>query len=358
MPYEKSFYCYLKNPPSNLVGVYFVFRNNPFNMIYPHEDNVDTLEELLTYKISISEAFIFWDNKETPIIEDKIELVELNAAVEYNKEKLINQYLMDNNLIQKDKYIKLGGSYNFDNEEGIYLPYTDNTYQGHIIEAVYFDEGERIVSPNTSLADLLKLSDRTKKIYLFTFKTQKHIEHITLPISSDPYTEMRNWKREHHFIDYPPLIKESYYQYEEDILKHTFETDTHIYHLSAPTGYYERLQKWKAQCYFKSGDERNSAQIRDKVDDDSKLYTNDPNNKIYSYHNSSFVYPQKDSNGIYYVGIGYQTLYIPFKSRNLIILGLDSNDDYVALYSPHWKDWEFYGYFDTTKPPPKPAGMP
>lgn len=39
---------------------------------------------------------------------------------------------------------------------------------------------------------------------------------------------MRNWKREHHFIDYRPLIKESDYQYEGDILKHTFETNTHI----------------------------------------------------------------------------------------------------------------------------------
>jgi len=56
---------YIKNPPKNLLGVYFKPRKNPFHIEYPYGDEY-TLDDLLKNEISISEAYIFWDVKQEP----------------------------------------------------------------------------------------------------------------------------------------------------------------------------------------------------------------------------------------------------------------------------------------------------
>ncbi|WP_284928456.1 hypothetical protein [Candidatus Phytoplasma sp. AldY-WA1] len=57
---------YLKDPPKNLLGVYFKPRKNPFYPEYHYGDYKYTLDDLLKNEISISEAYIFWDVKQEP----------------------------------------------------------------------------------------------------------------------------------------------------------------------------------------------------------------------------------------------------------------------------------------------------
>jgi len=63
---------YIKNPPKNLLGVYFKPRKNPFYIEYPYGDDKHTLDDLLEHKISISEAYIFWNVKQEPRFQNKI----------------------------------------------------------------------------------------------------------------------------------------------------------------------------------------------------------------------------------------------------------------------------------------------
>jgi hypothetical protein len=57
---------YLKDPPKNLLGVYFKPRKNPFHTGYPYGDYKYTLDDLLKQEIFIEEAYIFWDVKQEP----------------------------------------------------------------------------------------------------------------------------------------------------------------------------------------------------------------------------------------------------------------------------------------------------
>jgi len=57
---------YLKDPPKNLLGVYFKPRKNPFHTGYPYGDYKYTFDDLLKQEIFIEEAYIFWDVKQEP----------------------------------------------------------------------------------------------------------------------------------------------------------------------------------------------------------------------------------------------------------------------------------------------------
>ncbi|NWN45726.1 DUF2963 domain-containing protein [Candidatus Phytoplasma pruni] len=56
----KTMSWYFKSPPSNLIGAYFIPRQNPFNKEYPAADYQYTLEDMLKNKMSISEAHLFY----------------------------------------------------------------------------------------------------------------------------------------------------------------------------------------------------------------------------------------------------------------------------------------------------------
>jgi hypothetical protein len=57
---------YLKDPPKNLLGVYFKPRKNPFHTGYPYGDYKYTLDDLLKQEIFIEETYIFWETKQEP----------------------------------------------------------------------------------------------------------------------------------------------------------------------------------------------------------------------------------------------------------------------------------------------------
>ncbi|MFB0638523.1 hypothetical protein [Candidatus Phytoplasma solani] len=59
-----------------------------------------------------------------------------------------------------------------------------------------------IKSQSYTINDLLKLSNGAKNIYLFTFNTKKYIKTITLPDNIDPYTAIRDWKRVNNLYAY------------------------------------------------------------------------------------------------------------------------------------------------------------
>jgi hypothetical protein len=80
---------YLKDPPKNLLGVYFKPRKNPFQIEYHYGDYKYTLDDLLKQEIAISEAYIFWDIKRTIISYKDITNRELIKRVsEYNKRQM------------------------------------------------------------------------------------------------------------------------------------------------------------------------------------------------------------------------------------------------------------------------------
>ncbi|GLH61043.1 hypothetical protein [Paulownia witches'-broom phytoplasma] len=82
-------------------------------------------------------------------------------------------------------------------------PLPSDDWYGFKIEAVYFDDGIRLLPQLTyTIEDLLKLSNGAKNVYLFTFNTQKRIKSIELPDAIDPYQAIRTWKRDNNLFDY------------------------------------------------------------------------------------------------------------------------------------------------------------
>ncbi|MDC9032173.1 hypothetical protein [Columbia Basin potato purple top phytoplasma] len=279
----------LKEPPKSLLGVYFKPRINPFNERYPNEDNEYTLEELLKYETSIEETFVFWDFQEKPPQEEqsRINLVVSKIFTDQNKEEVINRYLIENNIIKEPKLIKLG-CYNATQHTGLVLPLPSETFHEIDIDAIYFDDGIRILPENPktqslkrklewtqelkkqdkkrlnevenesfktiikeiinqkekqiknlqqdiiksqfyTIEDLLKLSNGAKNIYLFHFNVQKRKKIIELPDSLEPYQTIRDWKRENNLYTYPPLIKEGEYKEEIKEAEISFEITSPSY---------------------------------------------------------------------------------------------------------------------------------
>ncbi|MBS2126594.1 hypothetical protein J8J04_02775 ['Fragaria x ananassa' phyllody phytoplasma] len=261
-PYNKQFFDpKLKNPHQGLLGLYFKHRTNPFNIKYPYDEDYEyTLEDLLKYEIAIEEVFVFWDvkqktNKDNP----NIQLIVSNIFIGQNKEEIINQYLINNNIIKEPKLIKLG-CYNATPNTGLVVPLPQEILNDVQIDAIYFDDGIRIMNESPkkqflkefiktlqkiqkrrkkllkeievdnlkqlineqikkyeeqistykqeiaqlpgNIEDLLKLSNGAKNIYLFVFETQKKPIHINLPDSLNPYEAIRDWKRDNDLYAY------------------------------------------------------------------------------------------------------------------------------------------------------------
>ncbi|MGE9276611.1 MAG: hypothetical protein ACQKHC_01805 [Candidatus Phytoplasma pruni] len=252
-PYGRNFfYNKLKNPPSGLLEVYFKHRPNPFNIQYPDdEDYKYTLEDLLKYEIAIEEAFIFWDAKQKPQeIQPQINLVVSNIFNDQNKEEVINHYLMENNIIEEPKLIKLG-CYNTTPNTGLVVPLPQENLNDIQIDAIYFDDGIRIIEPQQgNIQDLLKLSNGAKNIYLFIFNTIKRSIRINLPDSLNPYKDIRDWKRANNLYAYEgeynkesksgnnpitiiePAYKEINISYTINLLENIFETEDKIYRIT------------------------------------------------------------------------------------------------------------------------------
>ncbi|MDV3167940.1 MAG: hypothetical protein Q8781_01870 [Candidatus Phytoplasma stylosanthis] len=175
----------IKKPPKGLIGVYLTPRNNIFAEKYQSQNNLYTLEELLDKNIlSISEAFVFWDQSFNFSKEKtKIHLIEYNNLVldndYFSMEKLINNFLKINKIITEteDIFIKKN-CYNIAPKRGIIAPLPcfknidiniKKEIDGEIdFIYIYFDEGLRVIDHNNSnINDLLKLSNGAKKIYFF-----------------------------------------------------------------------------------------------------------------------------------------------------------------------------------------------
>ncbi|MDV3202780.1 MAG: hypothetical protein Q8901_02455, partial [Candidatus Phytoplasma stylosanthis] len=288
-PYDRDFFCFeLKDPPPGLLGVYLKPRNNPFCIQYPQGDKESTLPDLLKYEIAIEEAFVFWDaRQQPPAAEINPELIVIHQFADQSKEEAINDYLIENQIINKPILIKLG-CYNATPNTGLVVPLPEGKIEGMDIATIYFDEGIRLLpkNPTYSLADLLKLANGAKNIYLFAFHTQKRIKEIKLPDAADPYQAIRDWKRENNLYTFPPLVKE--YDYEEKkiendganieitfpiyikipipykikVVLHIFETDDCVYGLVCTNESFQKnifkqycnsFSNWLHQCPVKPG---------------------------------------------------------------------------------------------------------
>ncbi|WP_334347511.1 hypothetical protein [Candidatus Phytoplasma prunorum] len=194
---ETTFSVPLKaGSPPGLKAVFLQARPNWMNYQYPRSPYQLSLTDLLTYEFEIARAFVFWDGRESqpPLNAPQIHLINytdyLTNQEESAKPKAIKAYLTQqhSNYINRPMQI---GSYNGTANTGMILPLPANaTYEGKKIEAVYFDEGSRILPPNQNyaLTDLLKLANGAQNIYLFYSEPRiKIITHNIDSIDSIPY---------------------------------------------------------------------------------------------------------------------------------------------------------------------------
>jgi hypothetical protein len=342
---------HLKEPEPGLLHVYFKSRPNPFKAIYPATDNEYTLNDLLKYELSISDAYVFWDanikdDLNTTICHHKIEIYNHQNNDTYKKES-IQKDLFDNNITNNKIRVNLN-CYNLTSTAGLSALFNSNksNFYGYKIEAVYFDDGYRLEYPDISINNLIRLGNGAKTIYLYSFNVlSKKEENIVLPTSSEPYDSIQLWKIEK--IDFD-TTKESPFKWKVEAnnftLTQTVETENTIYHISCDSDYKERLERWKNQCYFKPGNVFDSAQIMSKVSDNGTFYS-DSNSTIYAYMYNTYIYPHK---GICYYY--FNTNYTNFPYYTIKISGDNTTEDLVA----RWRDWRFDGYFDTTPPPSQP----
>ncbi|XXP77326.1 MAG: hypothetical protein AB3N34_00030 [Lettuce witches'-broom phytoplasma] len=333
--------------------VYFKSRPNPFKSPYPATDYQYSLEDLLKYEIAIEESFVFWDVKQKPNEDNpNIQLIASNLFIGQNKEEIINQYLINNNIIKGPKLIKLV-CYNATPNTGLVVPLPQKTFNDIPIDAIYFDDGIWIMKPQQgTIEDLLKLSNGAKKIYLFVFNTQKKPIQIILPDSLNPYEAIRDWKRDNNLYAYKgeynkqthngnnlititePSYKEIKIPYTVNLITNTFETEDKIYHIICQdtqpksdilTNYQKDYVKWLDQCYIQYGCTCQGETIRNKIGRSSRtLY--DENGKTHYYR--------------YEKGLLVDDWYI------------DGND--CCSDGDRWQTRTYYQFLDTTRPPKKP----
>ncbi|AGL90478.1 hypothetical protein [Candidatus Phytoplasma australiense] len=409
-PYAKNFIIWeLKNPPAGLICAFFKARQNPFKEQYPRDDDKYTLDDLLKYEIAIEEAFVFWDvNKQPTQTNVNITFVNQDIFASDNKEKAINEYLIKNKIIQEPKLIKLG-CYNITPTTGLIAPLPAGGFNGIEIAAIYFDDGIRLLPENQktsflksgiewreemikryqteneiikellpkqieslqeeikelyqeiinhqtyTIEDLLKLSDGTKNIYLFSFNTKKRIKEIKLPDAIDPYQVIRDWKRENNLYTFPPLVQEDDYEEQSEnrdayieitspaykkisilfpikIVKHTFETTDCCYYLVCKNDtlqielakqYRDAYVLWMKRCYIKPGISYSDQEIRNKFGRSSRDIYNEEGKKCrYRYDINTFI-----------------------------------DDWYVDGIFCFGSNNTFYNFYDTTPPPKKPQEL-
>ncbi len=164
-PVSNNINYHFKNPPQELLGAYFVKRNNPFKETYPYSNNQYTLEDLLKKEESISEAFLFYKvnaQKQDPKL--KVHYVDLGnfppthkgeqgKFANSNLEKAVNNYLIINKITNKEFPIFKNGA-NIKANSGLMIQFKTNN------QAVYFNNHDyRFFDSNTNLQTLLKMSN-------------------------------------------------------------------------------------------------------------------------------------------------------------------------------------------------------
>ncbi|XXP77171.1 MAG: hypothetical protein AB3N34_02395 [Lettuce witches'-broom phytoplasma] len=233
------------------------------------------------------------------------------------------------------------------------VPLPQKTFNDIPIDAIYFDDGIRIMKPQQgTIEDLLKLSNDAKNIYLFVFNTQKKPIQIILPDSLNPYEAIRDWKRDNNLYAYKgeynkqthngnnlititePSYKEIKIPYTVNLITNTFETEDKIYHIICQdtqpksdilTNYQKDYVKWLDQCYIQYGCTYQGETIRNKIGRSSRtLY--DENGKTHYYR--------------YEKGLLVDDWYI------------DGNDCFSD--GDRWQTRTYYQFLDTTRPPKKP----
>jgi hypothetical protein len=185
--FNKRLYWNLKDPKDGLLGIYFQPRPNPFKTTYPCDHDKYTLDDLLTHKIAIEKAYVFWDISKAPIdpnvglhfinLNDPYYLKRLNYDIKTPKETKIKNYLTKYYKIN-DKDVQLG-CYNAVPNGPIIVPFNSNgsfDHNNNKIEAVYFDDGVRVFTNCDKTDDLTKHANGAKNIDLFYFNIEKTID--------------------------------------------------------------------------------------------------------------------------------------------------------------------------------------
>ncbi|ABC65356.1 conserved hypothetical protein [Aster yellows witches'-broom phytoplasma AYWB] len=221
-------------------------------------------------------------------------------------------------------------------------PLTSKTFHEIDIDAIYFDDGIRIVKPQQrNIEDLLKLSNGAKNIYLFAFNIEKRVIHINLPDSLNPYQAIRDWKRANKLYAYEGKYNrrsasgnETFISFTINLVENIFETEDKIYRITCSDtqpkkdilmDYQPDFIKWLKQCYIKYGCTYQGEAIRNKLGRSSRtLYDENGNTHYYKYEE----------------GWRYDDWYI------------DGND--CCSGGDRWQTRTYYQFLDTTRPPKKP----
>ncbi|MDV3182482.1 MAG: hypothetical protein Q8869_01240 [Candidatus Phytoplasma australasiaticum] len=239
--------------------------------------------------------------------------------------KAINDYLIKNQIITQSKFIQIG-CYNMTPTTGLVVPLPEGKFEGMDIVAIYFDDGIRLLPKDEktyTLADLLKLANGAKNIYLFSFNIHKKAKYIELPSADDPYQAIRDWKRNNNLYTFPPLVKESGYEeiskvFEDELdlttnygkkintsvraklVLHYFETEDFDYVIKCDnsafqkerlTKYVKDYMKWMMHAPIDIGTRCNGEHIRRIFGRSNKtLYDENGKTYDYEYEESSFFW--------------------------------------------------------------------
>jgi hypothetical protein len=239
------------------------------------------------------------------------------------------------------------------------VPLPSRTYNNLSIDAIYFDDGVRVMSKNTgTIKDLLKLSNGAKNIYLFSFKIMKAPKkqiNINLDDNLDPYTAIRDWKRANYLYAYEGEYNKQSRKSDTFIsadelaflafngiklsctlngLINIFETENNIYRIVCTdtqpkkdilSNYIKAHSAWLNQCYIQKGIPYQGETIRNKLGRSSRtLYDENGNTHYYKYEEGFF------SDEWY----------------------IDGND--CCGGGDRWQIRIYYQFLDTTRPPKKP----
>ncbi|GFZ75104.1 hypothetical protein HPP_0620 [Hydrangea phyllody phytoplasma] len=362
----KASICRIKEPPVGLLEVYLKpTLTNPFDIRYPSFDNKYTLEDLLKYEYDIEEIFVFWDATQTRQKEHvNIEVKKIDIFADQNKVEVLEKYLIEEKIIQKQKLIKLG-CYNITPDTDLVAPLPSDDWNGLKIEAMYFDDGIRILpinpkhqrgqnlnNPQTyTIEDLLKLSNGAKNVYLFTFNTQKKVINIKLPDSLKPHDAILQWKRDNNLYNYEgtsKLMEETSDQStwvsatgcqkkietfcKDKTLKHTFETETKIYYIICTNleplrkinkDYQGKYVDWLTQCCIRAGECYSKTNIINKFGSSDRYIYDEKGRSCQYIYSSSWGFSSCKVNG----------------------------------YTCTWYNNVFTSFYNTTPPPTKPEEL-
>ncbi|WP_284928648.1 DUF2963 domain-containing protein [Candidatus Phytoplasma sp. AldY-WA1] len=267
----------LKKPQDGLLDVYFKPRTNPFKITYPYDEHKKyTLDELLTHKIAIEKAYVFWDISKVQIDPNiDINIINLKYDVDTTKEAALTKYLTE--IIKVNDGYAILGCYNAVPDGPIIFPFNSDRnlyYNKNKIEAVYFDDGVRIFTNCDEANNLIKLANGAKNIYLFKFECNR----FKIFYYSDNKTILCTQK----FNENKKLVKETFYKPDGETIIQINEynengqkTKVKFYQDDGKTiwaieEYNENGQKTKVKFY--QDDDKTITQI-DEYNENEKLIT-------------------------------------------------------------------------------------